>query len=532
MTQAATRTILGHPLGLFVLFFSEMWERFCFYGMRNILTLYLTTVMLWDQSSASNLYGWYTMLVYVTSILGGYMADRVLGMRKAVIVGGFMMMLGEFALVMEGIVPFYTGLALLIIGTGFFKPNVSSIVGGLYAPGDIRRDSAFTIFYMGINLGAFAAPLLCGWLAQSDFMKEAVGVSWSYRLAFMAAGIGMVVGQLTFLWGQKHLQDVGARPTYKPPSGGENPPLSSQEKGRVVAIFILAVFTIVFWACFEQAGTSLNFWAEDHTHRTIGTFEIPPAWFQSINALAIVLCAPLFAGLWIKLAKLHMEPTTPRKMAIGLAITSLGFLVMVMAANHAKETGGRVSWWWLALSYFLQTQGELCLSPVGLSMVTKLAPVRFAALMMGVWFVAIGLANKGAATIAEHMSPADQPQMKVARELGGKILELKGKPLDEAAKAQLEKDLVAMLEKSVPDVRVQADALATSVRRDVAAGPLTDASANAARGLMSKYVDVYGVERAGVFGDMFLFVVYLAGGAALILLVLSPMVTRLMAGIR
>lgn len=532
MTTAETRTILGHPPGLFVLFFSELWERFCFYGMRNILTLYLTTVMLWDQSSASNLYGWYTMLVYVTSILGGYMADRVLGMRKAIIVGGFLMMLGEFALVMEGVVPFYTGLALLIVGTGFFKPNVSSIVGGLYEPGDIRRDSAFTIFYMGINIGAFVAPLLCGWLAQSDFMKEWVGVSWSYRLAFMAAGVGMIIGQMTFLWGQKHLKDVGVRPTHKPADGGENPPLTGKEKGRLVAIFILALFTIVFWACFEQAGTSLNFWAEDHTHRTIGSFEIPPAWFQSINALAIVLCAPLFAGLWIKLAKLHMEPTTPLKMAVGLGITSLGFLVMVMAANHAKSTGGRVEWWWLALSYFLQTQGELCLSPVGLSMVTKLAPVRFAALMMGVWFVAIGLANKGAATIAEHMSPTDKPQMAAARELGGLVLDLKGKSVEGGAQTKLDQAVEAMLAKAAPEVKVDAEALAAQIRADVAAGKVTEKSTDGARSLMSKYVDLYGVERAGVFGDMFLFVVYLAGGAAVVLLLLAPLVTKLMGGIR
>ena len=373
------------PPGLWLLFGVEMWERFSYYGMRALLVLYLVNGLGWGDADAARLYGNYTALVYLTPILGGYLADRFIGTRRSLVVGGVIIAAGHFSLAMPGMAFFYLGLGLIIVGTGFFKPNVSTMVGQLYGQNDPRRDAGFTIFYMGINLGAFLAPLLCGWLA-AEF-------GWHY--GFGAAGVGMLAGLGMYLWGRDRLlPGVGLAPRERPQAerADTERPLTGEEKRRVAAIFLVAFFVIFFFMAFEQSGSSMNLFADRHTDRTVGGFEVPTAWFQSINAFAILLFAPLFALLWMRLAARGKEPSTPTKMALGLVLLGLGFVLMAVAGWRA-DAGVRVSPAWLAAVYVLHTWGELCLSPVGLSLVTKLAPVRLAALLMGVWFLANFAAN-------------------------------------------------------------------------------------------------------------------------------------------
>ena len=395
-----------HPSGLYVLFFTEMWERFSYYGMRAILSLYMINALMYDTALTSSIYGYYTGLVYLTPLLGGYIADRFWGNRRSIIVGAALMAIGQFALAISGQfydtvtigTPFFIiGLVVLVIGNGFFKPNISTMVGTLYAEGDRRRDSAFTIFYMGINLGAFLSPLVAGGLGDT-------GNPADFKYGFLAAGIGMVLGLFVFIWGKsKHLvtpegAPVGLVPEKRDRSDknlASNKPLTKIEKERIAVIFILAFFVIFFWAAFEQAGVSLTFFAEKQTDRVVawlGNFEIPASFFQSINALAIVIFAPMFAVIWTKLGNRGMEPSSPLKMAMGLLLLSVGFAILVIGASFA-DTGVKVSPMWLVGAYTLHTFGELCLSPIGLSMVTKLAPVKFASLLMGVWFLANAAAN-------------------------------------------------------------------------------------------------------------------------------------------
>ncbi|MFN2398388.1 MAG: peptide MFS transporter [Gemmatimonadaceae bacterium] len=428
------RALFGHPRGLGLLFIVEMWERFSYYGMRGLLVLYLVNQLSWTDGRAAGLYGTYTGLVFLTPLLGGYLADRFIGTRRSLVIGGIVIALGHFALVFETMPTFYLGLALVIIGTGFFKPNVSTMVGQIYREGDPRRDSGFTIFYMGINSGAFLAGIVCGWLAQR--------FGWGY--GFGAAGVGMLLGLAIYLWGRdKYLPGIGlsqqaeraARATAVTGSAvtaGVNPGHAlmgallgvviallgggnwmgylygvtigaalglsvlgskGEERKRVIALFIVVFFVIFFWMAFEQAGSSMNLFADRHTDRTIGSFEIPTPWFQSVNAGFIILFAPVFAGLWVGLGRRGKEPSTALKMAIGLFLLGVGFLFMVAAGNLA-DGGAKVSAMWLTMAYMFHTFGELCLSPVGLSYVTKVAPIRFASLLMGVWFLANSAANK------------------------------------------------------------------------------------------------------------------------------------------
>ncbi|MGH8614373.1 MAG: peptide MFS transporter [Gammaproteobacteria bacterium] len=386
------------PPGLALLFVTEMWERFSYYGMRALLVLFLIAETErggfgWPVERASQLYGWYTGLVYLTPLVGGYLADRYLGTHRALVIGGSLIALGHFSLALESVAGFYTGLGLLIAGTGFFKPNVSTMVGQLYETHDPRRDAGFTIFYMGINLGALFGPLVCGYLAQSERF------GWGY--GFAAAGLGMVLGLLAYLVGKKkYLGEIGSRPATRHADVYGIDPLTAEEKERIAALMITAFFVIFFWLAFEQAGSSMTLFAERSTDRNapewlqalIGGSAFPTAWFQAVNPGFILLLAPLFSLLWQRLGRRGIEPSTPFKMALGLMLLGTGFLFLVLGAQLSDQ-GVRVSPGWLIGAYFLHTCGELCLSPVGLSLVTKLAPLKLASTLMGVWFLATFAAN-------------------------------------------------------------------------------------------------------------------------------------------
>jgi POT family proton-dependent oligopeptide transporter len=435
----ADRSLFGHPKGLGLLFLTEMWERFSYYGMRALLVLYLVNAQHWTAARASTLYGNYTMLVFLTPLIGGYLADRVIGTSRSLVIGGIIIAAGHFTLALQGEPAFYVGLGLIIVGTGFFKSNVSTQVGQIYADGDARRDAGFTIFYMGINTGAFLGPLVCGYLAESP--------NWGWHYGFAAAGVGMVAGLITYVWGrERYLPGIGL-PTFGAAAASADPGIPSanpmhgiggafvgcvlgflgggylglamggviggalgiailgthgEERRRVYAIFIVAFFVVFFWAAYEQAGSSMNLFADRNTDLTLGGLvskPIPASWFQSVNPAYILLLSPVFAWIWTVLGKRSMEPSTAMKMVIGLMLLGTGFVFMVIGAKGADQ-GLRVSWIWLVVAYGFHTMGELCLSPIGLSYVTKVSPVRFASLMMGVWFLANAAANKLGGTIA------------------------------------------------------------------------------------------------------------------------------------
>ena len=404
----------GHPKGLYLLFFTEMWERFSYYGMRGILILYLTKTFLegglaFDEGTASLIYGWFTGFVYFTPLIGGWLADKYLGQRLSITIGGLTMMVGQLILFSIGShTGLYLGLFLLIIGNGFFKPNISTLVGGLYKDGDERRDSAFSIFYMGINLGAFLAPLVIGFLTDNIFaVKDETGnniISYGYRYGFLAAAIGMFLGQIAFnMLAQKYLGDLGKKPgslnsTPNADTGevaDPNKPLTKAEKQRIAVIFVYFLFAIFFFAGFEQAGSSLSLYTDKFIDRNVFGFTIPTSWFQSVNPLFIVLLAPLFSVFWSSEAGKKLS--TPIKMGLGMILLGVGFFFMLGAV---AERGGNIaddtikaSLLWLVFTYLLHTIGELCLSPVGLSVVTKLSPPKLASLLMGVWLLASFFAN-------------------------------------------------------------------------------------------------------------------------------------------
>ena len=398
LPAVAHDTWLGHPKGLFLLFATEMWERFSYYGMRALLVLSLVAGVEaanpgfgWTQAEALKLYGLFTGFVYFTPLLGGWLADNYLGQRKSIIIGGLVMAAGQFTLasaIPGNLQLFYIGLILLVLGNGFFKPNISTMVGDLYAEGDARRDAAFTIFYMGINAGAFLAPLVCSTLGEDPAR------GWAY--GYFAAGVGMILSVIIqMLFAKRYLGEIGTVPAAhraRALAGGKKEPLTADEVDRLRVIFMLFVFIVLFWAAFEQAGGLMNLYAAEKTDRMVGAFEVPAGWFQSLNPLFIVLLAPLFSIAWSRLGVAGRNPTTPNKMVLGLVLTGIGFLAMVGAVYEQAATG-KASMWWLVLAYFFHTTGELCISPVGLSMVTKLAPLRLASLMMGVWFLINFVAN-------------------------------------------------------------------------------------------------------------------------------------------
>ncbi len=438
----------GHPPGLSTLFFTEMWERFSYYGGRAMLMLYMTAAVVGDNPGlgltvveAGALYGLYTAVVYMTNLPGGWIADKFIGARNAVFYGGCIIALGNLALASPfGMPAFYAGLGLIAIGTGLLKPNVSTMVGSLYEQGDARRDSAFSIFYMGINLGAFLAPLVAGWFGQR--------VDW--QIGFLVVAIGMVLGLIQYKLGAKHLGNAGGRVVAGTPEekasqrgalrngviglllvivllvvlnalqvfdvtivslsnlvgvllivipiiyfgflfikGG----FDASEKNRIVAIIIFYLAAALFWSAFEQAGSTLNLFADRHTNNSVFGLAFPSTWWQSVNALFIIALSPVFAWLWITLHNRKKEPSTPMKFVIGLLLVGVGFLILVPAAGYIESTGGKVGIHWLLMLYFIHTVGELFLSPVGLSAMTKLAPARIVGQMMGIWFLGAATGN-------------------------------------------------------------------------------------------------------------------------------------------
>ncbi len=431
-----------HPKALFALFMVELWERFSYYGMRAILVLYMTSELIkggfaFDDAKAYGIYGAYGALVYLTPILGGVFADRIMGFRKAIIWGSLLMALGQFTLFMDNQTTFYIGLALLVIGNGFFKPNISSMIGKFYPDGDPRRDGAFTIFYMGINIGAFLTPLTCGAIGEIE--------GWKY--GFLTAGVGMFLGFCIFMWAQSKgwFEAYGYAPQDQKPmlKGLPNkwlPYLTSllmvpmawllikqndvvdiglavlavlilgyllfqstkyevAQRQRIWVIVILLLFTTVFWTFFELAGSAMNLFTERNVNRNFLGFDIPTTFFQSVNPLFIMLFAPLFSWLWITLGNSGKEPSAPYKFALGLVLLGAGFLVLTLGKGYA--VAGLVPAFLLILLYLLHTLGELTLSPVGLSLVTKLSPANIVAFLMGIWFLSSSIAHQAGKHIAK-----------------------------------------------------------------------------------------------------------------------------------
>lgn len=394
----ADRASTRHPKGLYLLFTTEMWERTSFYGMRALLTLYLVDKarggLGLTPKEALNLYAWYGGLVYATPLLGGWLADRFLGQRRAIMIGGFLMMMGQFTLALPGLATFYGGLGLLIAGNGLFKPNISTIVGGLYQPKDPRRDSGFTIFYMGINVGATLGAVGCGYLG------ERIGWGWGYA----SAGVGMMLGLVSFaLLGKRLLGDVGLSPNRSAAVKVEaekesRHPLTRQEVERIIVLLVIILFAALFWAAYEQAGGLMNLYAEQKTDRVMFGWEVPASWFQAVNSIFIIMFSPVFAKLWLWLSARNKDPSSVVKMGMGLLLLGGGFVLMVAAARQ-NALGMKSSAALLILTYMLHTFGELCLSPVGLSLTTKLAPKHLASRLMGVWFLSNALGNYAAGKI-------------------------------------------------------------------------------------------------------------------------------------
>ena len=431
--SASAGEMLGHPKGLFLLFGTEMWERMSYYGMRGIFVLYLSslataTAMGWDmayfgivgtgaeadaayqaalQKKALKILGLYALLVYVTPVLGGWMADNVWGQRKSIIFGGVVMMLGQFALgtpheYIAGMeVAFlWIGLSLLIVGNGFFMPNISTMVGDLYEEGDKRRDAAFTIFYMGINTGSILGYFVVG----------TVGEKFDYQYGFLVAGVGMLIGVIMQLaLSDKYLGQLGVEPSAKQTNKGDtaaeteaarNKPLTKEERDRVKVILIMSFFTIIFWAGFEQAAGSMNLFAKYRTDLVFFGWEMPASWLQSVNPIFIIIMAPLFAAMWLRMGE--AEPNSPKKFALGMFFLGLGFISMVGAALQIGDDANiKAHVIWLVMAYIFHTMGELCLSPIGLSMVSRLAPLKFTSLLMGMWFFFSGIGNYAAAEIGQ-----------------------------------------------------------------------------------------------------------------------------------
>ena len=454
------KTFLGHPIGLFYLFFTELWERFSYYGMRAILVLYLVSEtsgvnpgLGWSDKSALELYGWYTMFVYLATIPGGILADRYLGQRKSVMIGGLLLCFGHGILAVEALWAFYTGLTFIVLGVGCLKGNISTMVGGLYGKTDHnKRDMGFYIFYMGINIGAAASALLVGY----------IGETYNWHYGFGLAGIGMAIGQLGYWKGQKYLSHVGNKVELETSNDNKSDNLFLQifkktnsligfsltailglylglngdwdygllligiafavgfaivvyndgnkiEKDRILVTYLAFLIVIVFWGSFEQAGGLMNLYASQKTDLALGSFMVPASWFQSVNAIFILIFATLVGSFWIWWKKSGYEHSSLFKMALGVIIMGFGFFFMSIASNEVTyDASGEIikksAMYWLVLAYLFHTIGELCASPVALSFITKLAPARWGAFMMGAYFAATGLGNKVAGLIGENAS--------------------------------------------------------------------------------------------------------------------------------
>ncbi len=369
-----------HPPGLHVLFFTEMWERFSYYGMRSLLIYYMIKHLQFTQVRSSEIYGLYTGFVYFTPLFGGMLADRLLGQRRTVILGGVLMAIGHFLMTVESM--FFPALLFLVLGNGAFKPNISTQVGALYPPGDHRRDRAFSTFYMGINLGAFFSPIVCGTLG------EKIGFHWG----FAAAGVGMVIGLLVYLKGQKHLAPdlIMQRKGDKQQKSSE--PMTHEDWLKIGAIFVMMALSVVFWSVYEQQGNTMALWADTNTDRMIFGWEMPASWFQSFNPLMIFILVPMLNIFWRALDRRGKEPSSIAKMGIGCILLAAAFLVLIPPAGELAIVP-RASLWWLTACTFVLTVGEIYLSPIGLSLVTKIAPARIVSMMMGVWFLSSFFGN-------------------------------------------------------------------------------------------------------------------------------------------
>jgi proton-dependent oligopeptide transporter, POT family len=391
----------GHPRGLSTLFFTEMWERFSYYGMRGFLILYMTKALAFTDQHAGAVYGNYVGSVWLAAIFGGIIADRWLGQYRSVLIGGIIIALGHFTLAFHPLPFFYAGLSLIVIGTGLLKPNVSNVVGALYEEGDERRDAGFSIFYMGINLGALLGPLIAGKLAE--------GVDW--HLGFACAGVGMLFGVAQYVIGRRRIQPAIDRlATRVKPAGAAAaaPPLTLADWKRISAVVIFFLFASLFWGAYEQAGSTLNLFADRYVHLEAFGIKLYASWFVSVQAAFVILLSPAFAWLWVKLGP--RQPSSPAKFAIALLLMGLAFLLLVPAGGLA-QSGVKVSPLWLVGLYFIEELGEICLYPVGLSVVTKLAPARIVGLMMGVFFLSNALGNKLAGWSAGFISTTPLPTL-------------------------------------------------------------------------------------------------------------------------
>jgi len=395
--------LAGHPRGLGTLFFTELWERFSYYGMRSILILYMTSNAAqgglgFSVKDAASIYGTYTMSVYLTAVPGGLIADYLTGARLAVFLGGIIIAAGHFSMVFRSMTTFYLGLILISLGTGLLKPNISAMVGGLYRENDPRRDSGFSIFYMGINLGSVLAGFVVGYLAKGETFRSFLASmgqdpnsSWHY--GFGAAGVGMVIGLIIYVLHQERLKRVGnkiRRASKTKTEVATRQPLTRDDWKRIAVIFIFFLFTILFWGAYEQKGASLNLYADRLVRNEVFGVRFPVPFLQSLTGTFVIILAPVFSWLWIRMG--DRQPSSPRKFALGLGFISLAFMLLVPASLFTAE--GKVSVWWLVGLYFLAVCGEMCLSPVGLSTVTKLAPVKLVGIMMGIWFLAASFGNK------------------------------------------------------------------------------------------------------------------------------------------
>jgi POT family proton-dependent oligopeptide transporter len=411
--QPEQAVAIKQPPGLFLLFGVEMWERFSFYGMRAMLVLFLSDAQNggfgWSKPAADRLYGLYGFCAYALPLGGGYLADRFIGSRRSMVIGGFIIAAGHFCLALPARATFFLGLALVVIGTGFFKPNVSTMVGQLYRENDPRRDGGFTIFYMGVNVGAFFGPIVCGYLAESP--------RWGWHYGFGAAGVGMVFGVAMYLaFRQRYLPGIGLPPARVPASAttmekaAPRARLTRVERDCLIALFVLMAFSIPFWTAYEQTGSSMNFFAAERTRRLVLGHPFPATWFQSVNPIILLASAPVFAWMWTALARRRLEPSTPVKMGAAMFLMAAGFVVMVGGAR-ASDGGALVSPAWLVASYALQTFGELWLSPIGLSTVTKLAPVKYLSLLMGLWFFSTAIAEFLAGQLASLSERVERGEM-------------------------------------------------------------------------------------------------------------------------
>src|SRR6266568_2036704 len=428
--QRDTAGWFRHPRGLSTLFFTEMWERFSFYGLKALLILFMTATVTqgglgFSSERAGGVIGWYGFGVYASAILGGVLADRVFGQYRSVLLGGIVIAAGHFSMAFSTLATFYLGLCLIIVVTGLLKPNASTMVGALYDAEDARRDAGFSIFYVGINVGAFVAPLVVGTLGQN--------VNW--HVGFACAGVGMIIGLIQYVAGKPRLmpalERLGQSDTHAARSAEPWWRFQRDEWGRVAAIAVLFVFSSIFWGAFEQASSSLNLFADRLTRNTAFGYNFPSTWYQSLNSMFMIFgLAPLIGGIWVRMG--DRQPSSPVKFSLGLLFVGLGFALIVPAAMMTQQ-GIKVSPWWLIGLYFLHTIGELCLSPVGLSMVTKLAPARIVGFMMGWWFLSIAVGNKLAGMAGGLFDTLPLPQLfgavAVATFVAAAILLLLTRPL-------------------------------------------------------------------------------------------------------